>query len=197
MRLALLIVALLALAAPAWPQGVSPCTPSSATHQRWGMKTRPAPAGGLEDAQAVTIRQIVRWAVPRGKNLKDEPIVERERTIVTVRGFVRLVKISRDDCDIHIQLSTDASGHHPRSSRRSRPTRPRSACAYRRCSGSASRSRRSTSMVTARRRSPSPVTPSSTRHTGLRRTRRLDTATAAALPRCGKYTHCSTSGDPR
>ena len=113
MRAWVALVAVLLIAGPAWAQGVSPCVPSTATHQRWTMKTRAAPAGGLEDAQAVTIRQMVRWAVPRGKNLIDEPIVERERTVVTVRGFVRLAKLSPDDCDIHIQLGAEATRHHP------------------------------------------------------------------------------------
>lgn len=95
-------------------QTVAPCTATSANHQRWTMKTRPRPA--TVDPAAVTtlsVQDLVKWSVPVGKKLDNKPIDPRENQILTVTGWVRLVKISRDDCDIHIQLGAFPDKHIP------------------------------------------------------------------------------------
>jgi hypothetical protein len=56
--------------------------------------------------------------------VKNSALVARENQLVIVTGWVRLTKISDDDCDIHIQLSADPAKHFrqviPRFPRRQR-----------------------------------------------------------------------------
>ena len=48
------------------------------------------------------------WAVPSVK-YEEEPATPyaRENSIYTVTGYAHIIKISDDDCDIHIELSSD------------------------------------------------------------------------------------------
>ena len=99
---------------PAAAQSVPACTPSTATHQRLMMKTRPEPATlAASDITTHTIADIVKLAVPRGKILTDAVIDPHEDETVQVTGFVRLVKLSGDDCDLHIQLGAFPDKHVP------------------------------------------------------------------------------------
>ena len=95
-------------------QRVAPCSPTTSTHQRWTMKTRPRPA--TVDPAALTAlspQDLVTWSVPKGKQLDNTPIDPRENQILVMTGWVRLVKISPDDCDIHIQLGGFPDKHVP------------------------------------------------------------------------------------
>ena len=78
------------------------------------MKTRPGP-GGLppENATVYSVADIAKWAVPRGKLLTDAPINPHGNETVSVTGYVRLVKLSGDDCDLHIQLGQYPDKHVP------------------------------------------------------------------------------------
>jgi hypothetical protein len=55
----------------------------------------------------------VKLAVPKGKNLTDAVIDPHEDETVQVTGFVRLVKLSKDDCDLHVQLGAFPDKHVP------------------------------------------------------------------------------------
>jgi len=111
------LFALLLLSAPVWaqPVSVSPCTDSSAEHERQAMKTRKAPAArNAANIPDVSVREMVRWAARKNPSLSSSPLNARERQIVTVTGCVRLTKVSDDDCDIHIQLGADPARHFRR-----------------------------------------------------------------------------------
>lgn len=89
------------------------------------MKTRQKPANfTASSAQSLTIQDIVKWKVPTGKILDDMPIAPHENDLVTVTGYVRLVKISPDDCDIHIQLGAYPGRHYPQIIAEIPPTEP-------------------------------------------------------------------------
>ena len=99
------------------------------------MKTRPTPAGFSDsDATPHTIAQIVQWAVPKGKILTDSVINPHESEVVSVTGYVRLVKLAGDDCDLHIPMSPGPTKQCRRSSRRSHLVRPRRVQRSRSCS---------------------------------------------------------------
>ncbi len=107
-------MALLAISQSVGAQTVAPCSPTTPRHQRWAMKTRKEPATfNVADATTLSIQDIVKWKVPKGKILTDSTIDPHEDQIVTVTGWVRLVKISPDDCDIHVQLGRFPDKHVP------------------------------------------------------------------------------------
>ena len=102
------------LATSSSAQTVPACTATTNMHQRWSMKTRPTPAGFSDsDATPLTIAQIVQWAVPKGKILTDSVINPHESEVVSVTGYVRLVTLAGDDCDLHIQMSPGPTKHVP------------------------------------------------------------------------------------
>jgi len=95
-------------------QTVPACAPSTPTHQRQMMKTRLEPATlTASDITTHTVADIVKLAVPAGKILTDAVIDPHEDDTVQVTGFVRLVKLSGDDCDLHIQLGAFPDRHVP------------------------------------------------------------------------------------
>jgi hypothetical protein len=109
-----LLAWLLPAVASAQTFSVSPCTDSGAQHERYAMKTRKAPATrNAANIPEVSVRDMVRWATPKNPTVSGSPLNARERQIVMVTGWVRLTKISDDDCDIHIQLAADPSKHFP------------------------------------------------------------------------------------
>lgn len=78
------------------------------------MKTRKEPPTlNAAGATLLTPRDLVKWVVPKGKILTDSVIDPHEDAVIAVTGYVRLVKLSDDDCDLHIQLSEEAFAHVP------------------------------------------------------------------------------------
>jgi hypothetical protein len=109
-----LLACLLPAIASAQTFSVSPCTDSGAQHERQAMKTRKAPATrNAATIPDVSVREMVRWPAPKNPSVSTSPLNARERQIVTVTGWLRLTKISDDDCDIHIQLGADPKKHFP------------------------------------------------------------------------------------
>jgi hypothetical protein len=81
-----------------------PCT-TSTHHERWKMKNR---AAVDTEPGTSTVADILQWPVPAVANWRqaaDGPLLPQEHLVVEVTGYVRLVKISPDDCDLHIQLA--------------------------------------------------------------------------------------------
>ena len=110
----LVLLALLPSLAAAQTFSVSPSTDSGAQRERQAMKVRKAPAAlNAATIPEVSVREMVRWATPKNPSLSSSPLNARERQIVIVTGWVRLTKISDDDCDIHIQLGADPAKHVP------------------------------------------------------------------------------------
>jgi hypothetical protein len=87
------------------------CVPTTATHERWAMKTRPTPAVMPATVRTLTVADLVAWDVPALLAKRAEvPVDLRERQVYQLTGYVRLAKLSADDCDIHLQLSDDPDG---------------------------------------------------------------------------------------
>src|SRR5438094_6940494 len=89
-----------------------PACESDAQHFRWALKTRPAPASPYAIVDHLSVRQLVAWNVPAAAR-SDDTIDVRERGVYRLTGYVRLAKISPDDCDLHLQVSDTATGNGP------------------------------------------------------------------------------------
>ena len=83
-------------------------------HERWALKTRSRPRS-LARAKTVSLATILGWAVPAGHDATDAAaIAPREPRLYTVSGFVRKIKLSDDDCDLHLELADSGSPGAPR-----------------------------------------------------------------------------------
>ena len=80
------------------------------SHIRMAMKNRSIPADAGSGTQ-VTTQAIISWPVP-SSHYEKEPATPyaKEENVYTVSGFAQIVKISDEDCDIHIELSPKTSG---------------------------------------------------------------------------------------
>lgn len=77
-------------------------------HHRWERKNQDAPDDSLAPT-AVTIRQIVNWSIPGksdGERTKNEALHPREDEPFILTGVLRLIKLSEDDCDLHLEIAT-------------------------------------------------------------------------------------------
>lgn len=79
-----------------------PCGATKGHHQREAVKNRPIPP-------VVRARRILEcdeiigsWDIPPKNTRHTYP---REDTLFTVRGYLRLIKIEKNDCDIHLEIS--------------------------------------------------------------------------------------------
>jgi hypothetical protein len=102
MVLALLLT--LALTGPV--RGGLPACSTTTTHDRWAMKTRPAPetVAPIE----VSVGEVLTWEVPApedGARHSEDPQSDRETQVYQITAYVRLVKQSPDDCDLHFEVS--------------------------------------------------------------------------------------------
>jgi hypothetical protein len=77
-------------------------------HERWTLKNRSKPSS-LASAKSITLADILGWAIPAGHTVSEEDAIPpREPKLYTLSGFVRKIKLSDDDCDLHLELA--ASG---------------------------------------------------------------------------------------
>jgi hypothetical protein len=75
-------------------------------HQRQVMKMRRVPAVMVAAPPIATVHDVVGWQVPViAAKRADVPVDPRERQVYEVTAYVRLLKLSDDDCDMHLQLS--------------------------------------------------------------------------------------------
>ncbi len=83
-----------------------PCGETLGSHVRIKMKNRSVPSS--LNSTAVSPKDMIAWAVPSPK-YEEEPATPyaKENSIYTVKGYAHIVKISEDDCDIHIELSSN------------------------------------------------------------------------------------------
>jgi hypothetical protein len=83
-------------------------------HERWALKTRWKPRS-LTSAKAVSLPTILAWAIPAdhgaGETAARRP---REPRLYTVSAFVRKIKLSDDDCDLHLELAGSGAPGAPR-----------------------------------------------------------------------------------
>src|SRR5437870_11313959 len=69
----------------------------------------------LASAKGVSLGTILGWAIPAGHDTNDiAAIPPREPKLYTVSGFVRKIKLSDDDCDLHLELADSGSPGAPR-----------------------------------------------------------------------------------
>jgi hypothetical protein len=96
------------------------CVSVTPTHERWAMKTRPAPTTPTvvtwTPASLVTVKDVLAWPVPYVGSWAKMPaeVNPRETGTATLHGFVRLAKVSPDDCDIHMEIADDIADGSPR-----------------------------------------------------------------------------------
>ena len=136
----------------------------------------------------------MKWKVPTGKILTDSVIDPHENELLTVTGFVRLVKISPDDCDIHIQLGAFPSRHFPQIIAEIPPTEPATRLALARTLGVDIK--KSTQFFDGERAVQLTLTGMAFDDSSHweRRTRRRVTPTGAGSVRCGRFIRSGTCG---
>jgi hypothetical protein len=89
----------------------APCR-ADGEHFRWYMKTRPAPST-FHALEATVADMLAVNLPPTAAKRAEVPVYMIEKSIIELTAYVRLVKLSPDDCDIHIQLSDKPDGHGP------------------------------------------------------------------------------------
>jgi hypothetical protein len=83
-------------------------------HERQALKTRAAPSS-LAGATSRTLAQVLTFAIPAGhKDTERDAIKPREPKLYQVTGFVRKIKLSDDDCDLHLELAASGNNGEPR-----------------------------------------------------------------------------------
>lgn len=88
------------------------CADHGVTHQRDLMKHRRTPAVMVANPPDVTVHDVIDWPVqPTAARRADVPVDPREQQVYRLTGYVRLVKLSADDCDIHVQLADIADNY--------------------------------------------------------------------------------------
>ena len=111
--LGLFVLSLLPGSALAQNMGILGCTWDD-HHERWQLKTRPKP-GSLASADAVAVPDVLAWAVPLGHHdTENTAVVPKEKHLFTLTGFVRKIKLSDDDCDLHLELAASGETNAPR-----------------------------------------------------------------------------------
>lgn len=106
-RLILLLFLFASLSSSGFSQlAKCPCGETLGSHVRIKLKNRSIPS--FLNATVVSTANMIAWAVPSSK-YEEEPATPytKENSIYTVTGYAHIVKISDDDCDIHIELSAD------------------------------------------------------------------------------------------
>lgn len=91
---------------------VDTCKPSVsvAKQHRFALKHRPW--AKPDEAQAVTVRDMLKWEIPiKPRGDLDDP---REARMFAVTGIVKLIKLSEDDCDLHLEIADVADPDGPR-----------------------------------------------------------------------------------
>jgi hypothetical protein len=79
-----------------------PCGATKGRHQRLAVKNRSLPVP-IHPKRAVEVGEIIdAWDIPPKNTKKTYP---REDTVMTVHGYLRLIKIEKNDCDIHMEIA--------------------------------------------------------------------------------------------
>src|SRR5712691_8724139 len=87
---------------------------TNSNHERWSLKTRSKP-NSLASAKTVSLATILGWAIPAGHNATETAAIPpREPKLYTVSGLVRKIKLSDDDCDLHLELADSGNPGAPR-----------------------------------------------------------------------------------
>jgi hypothetical protein len=80
-------------------------------HQREALKNRRAPAVVVASPPVAAVRDVVSWSVPvTAAKRANVPVDPRELQVYQVTAYVRLAKLSPDDCDLHVQLADSPDG---------------------------------------------------------------------------------------
>jgi len=113
-RVSMLAVAVVLVAGRARAQPSALGCDAEGDHERWALKTRAKPRS-LTSAKAVSLPTILGWAMPAGHGAGEtDAIRPREPRLYTVSGFVRKIKLSDDDCDLHLELAGSGAPGAPR-----------------------------------------------------------------------------------
>src|SRR5947209_7292270 len=78
------------------------------SHELWQLKNR-AKHSSLSSAKPVTLATVLGWAIPAGHTDSEMTAIKhREPKLCTLSAYVRKIKASDDNCDLHLELA--ASG---------------------------------------------------------------------------------------
>lgn len=90
------------------------CVPKSGSHQRWTVKTRPTPTGGVH-AVTVTVADLIARDIPHRTDHPDTVLMGTdEETVFSLYAYVLLAKCSGDDGDIHLEVADTPRATAPR-----------------------------------------------------------------------------------
>ena len=94
-----------------------PCgtiTDGKSKHMRVAKKDRPIPAHPGTPTALTIGKMINDWDLPASFKKDDSSTFVHESTIFTVKGYLRLIRIEENDCDIHMEIGESESGDHDR-----------------------------------------------------------------------------------
>jgi|GEM_PF-3028698 len=86
-----------------------PCgSTGTSSHHRWELKTRHA--GSASQAVKYTFTKLCKLKITNDEltQIKHDALLElpNEKKIIKITGYLRLLKESPDDCDLHMEIST-------------------------------------------------------------------------------------------
>ncbi len=124
LRSVLLVVAVCVLSASALSyakpgKSSCPCGDTKGSgHERIRVKDRPIPWDtDMKAAADIAISEILQWPTPDPLPARDSASAEtlpQERPLRRITGYIRLAKLSPDDCDYHMEVAATNGGSHNR-----------------------------------------------------------------------------------
>src|SRR3954470_4757453 len=113
-RVSVMAVAVVLVSARARAQPNALGCAAEGDHERWALKTRSKPRS-LARAKALSLAAVRGWAIPAGHDASETAAIRpREPRLYAVTGFVRTIKLSDDDCDLHLELADSSAPGAPR-----------------------------------------------------------------------------------
>ncbi len=89
------------------------CGEIKGNHDRIKLKDRIPPASvKTEDASIDDL--ISKWPIPYTITKDDPNEYDNEKKLYKIEGYLQLIKIEDNDCDIHMEISADQSGNQDR-----------------------------------------------------------------------------------
>ncbi len=90
----------------------------STTHERMAVKDRSIPwESDLKAAQDLTVTEVLQWQTPDplpDHSPTSTTTLPQEKPLRQVTAYIRLVKLSPDDCDYHMEVAATNGGSHNR-----------------------------------------------------------------------------------
>ncbi len=95
--------------------GSCPCGELQGKHIRQDVKNRSIPESLSVSREITPAEMIGEWGVPsQTYSRRPEGKYQREDTLFKLTGYLRLFKLSPDDCDYHLEIAVSARADAPR-----------------------------------------------------------------------------------